>query len=112
MKFDCSRCGVVCKTEVACWMHERACVGRNMQGSRRECGECGEWMSRANFARHVRTCGVREGEATVGEEERSERTRGRVAECQWCRRTLSYTNMARHERSCRWLWDPGGGSSS
>ena len=111
VRFDCSKCGLVCETEVACLMHERSCVGRNVQGSRRECGECGEWTSRANFARHVRTCGVREGEATVGEEERSERTRGKVAECQWCGRTLSYTNMARHERSCRWLWDPGGGSS-
>ena len=54
---------------------------------------------------------MREGEATVDEEERSERIRGKVAKCQWCGRTLSYTNMVRHERSCRLLWDPGGGSS-
>ena len=90
-------------------------------GSRRECVECGEWVSRTNFARHVRGCRDRRGGtvADVGEVsgasgERGggstgERTGGRVAECQLCGRTLSYTNMARHQRSCR-VWDPGGGS--
>ena len=83
-----------------------------------ECEVCGGWVSRTNYARHVRRCREILGEAAadVGEElgvgeargGMGERTRGRVAECPRCGRTLSYSNMARHRESCR-VWDPGGG---
>ena len=106
VRFECGKCGYVCETEVACKMHESSCVGGRVDGGRRECGVCGAWVSRTNYARHVRTCSMREGAA--GEGEGSGRTRGRVAECPRCGRTLSYSNMARHQTSCR-VWDPGGG---
>ena len=108
MRFECGKCGLGCETEVACMMHERSCAGGRVDGGRRECGVCGVWVSRASYARHVRTCSMREGAA--GEGEGSGRTRGRVAECPRCGRTLSYSNMARHQTSCR-VWDPGGGPS-
>ena len=100
--------------------HESTCGGGRVEGNQRECGECGGWVSRKNYARHVRGCRDRRGEnsADAGSESGAsggrgggstgERTRGRVAECQLCGRTLSYTNMARHQASCR-VWDPGGG---
>ena len=118
VRFECGRCGLVCETEVACLNHERSCGGGGARGSQRECEVCGEWGSRTNYARHVRRCRERLGEAAedVGEElgvggargGTGDRTRGRVAECPRCGRTLSYTNMARHRESCR-VWDPGGG---
>ena len=83
--------------------------------------EYGDWVSRGNYARHVRRCrerrradtGGSEGDVGAGGGNGSEarvggRTRGKVAECQLCGRTLSYSNMARHQMSCR-VWDPGGG---
>ena len=107
VRFECSVCGMACETEVACMMHERSCAGGRLTESRRECGVCGEWMSRTNYARHVRSCGERGVEGAGG---RTEGTRGRVAVCPGCGRELSYSNMARHQRSCR-VWDPGGGPS-
>ena len=109
---------MMCETEVARINHERSCEGGGVRGNQRECGECGVWVSRSSFARHVRGCrerrmgdGVVVGEVSGidgGGGLTRERTRGRVAECQFCGRTLSYSNMARHQRSCR-VWDPGGG---
>ena len=121
--FDCVKCGMRCETEVACMMHERSCEGGRVGGDRRECVECGEWVSRSNIARHVRGCRERRGRGTTGADDgggdeaevggrgAGVRTRGRVAVCQRCQRVLSYSNMARHQRSCR-VWDPGGGPSS
>ena len=115
--FVCGLCGMRCETEVARLNHERACGGGRVDGGRRECARCGSWVSRGNYARHRRRCGVLdggEGEADEGESEAGggdageTRTRGRTAECQLCGRTLSHSNMARHQRSCM-VWDPGGG---
>ena len=98
-----------CETEVARLNHERACGGGRMDGGRRECVRCGNWVSRGNYARH-RRCGVLDGSESEADEGESEagggdagetRTRGRTAECQLCGRTLSHSNMARHQRSCR-----------
>ena len=54
-------CGMVCETEVACLNHERTCGGGSVRGRQRECGECGRWVSRSNFARHVEVCRERLG---------------------------------------------------
>ena len=110
VRFECSKCGGVYLTEIACEMHERTCGGGRVDGNRRECGVCGTWVSRANYARHLRSCESRRGGAEGGEESGEVRTRGRVAVCPLCGRTVSYSNMARHQRSCR-VWDPGGGPS-
>ena len=109
---------MMCETEVACLMHERTCEGGRVGGNQRECEECGVWVSRSNYARHVRGCRDRRGGGLTSEgvaggaggggEGTGGWTTGRVAECQLCGRTLSYSNMARHQRSCR-VWDPGGG---
>ena len=60
MRFDCSRCGLVCETEVACLMHEKSCAGEVWFGKMRVCSVCGVWMPRAEYAMHVRTCDVSE----------------------------------------------------
>ena len=36
------------------------------EGDRRQCGGCKRWVSRANYARHVRACGRVEDEGAVG----------------------------------------------
>ena len=107
VRFECGKCGRKYDTEVACEMHERSCGGGRVTGTRRECGVCGVWVLRGNYARHLRSCA--EGEGADGGEVRT-RTRGRVAVCQRCGIEYSYSNMARHQRSCR-VWDPGGGPS-
>ena len=108
VRFECGKCGGDFDTEVACEMHERSCGGERVTATRRECGVCGAWVLRGNFARHLRSCAG--GERSGGGEART-RTRGRVAVCQRCGVEYSYSNMARHQRSCR-VWDPGGGPSS
>ena len=108
VRFECGKCGGKYDTEVACEMHERSCGGGRVTGTRRECGVCGAWVLRGNYARHLRSCAG--GEGAEGGEART-RTRGRVAVCQRCGVEYSYSNMARHQRSCR-VWDPGGGPSS
>ena len=38
--------------------HEKTCGGgRAEREGRRECGECGAWITVANYARHRRGCG-------------------------------------------------------
>ena len=54
------RYGLVCGTDEACLMHEISCACASAEGNMRECGLCGVWMSRANYARHIRTCGLSE----------------------------------------------------
>ena len=108
--FGCGVCGMRCETEVARVNHERACGGGRVDGGRRECLQCGSWVSRGNYARHRRGCGGVDGSEDEGGGGGvgGNRTRGRTAVCQLCGRTLSHSNMARHQRSCR-VWDPGGG---
>ena len=36
------------------------------EGDRRQCGGCKRWVSRANYARHVRACGRVEAVGAVG----------------------------------------------
>ena len=62
VRFECGKCGVICETEVACINHERTCGGGGGDGSQRECVECGRWVSRKNFARHVRGVEIDEAE--------------------------------------------------
>ena len=114
VRFECGVCGLQCETEVACMNHEKTCGGGSVGLNQRECSECGRWVGKANYARHVRACRARrEGgevneEASAGASEERRDARGKTAECQRCGKTLSYSNMARHEKSCR-VWDPGGG---
>ena len=42
-------------------------MGRTGEGDRRQCGGCKRWVSWANYARHVRTCGrVEVGGGAIG----------------------------------------------
>ena len=107
VRFECERCGVNVETEGAKANHERTCLGGRVEGNRRECASCGAWVTKGNYASHVRSCGGGDGEGEGREEER-EPVRGRVGPCQRCGRVLTLANMARHLRSCR-VWDPGGG---
>ena len=103
VRFECSECGRECDTQGARKNHERTCGG-GMSG-RRECENCNEWVTKANYARHRRMC---------LNEERMERdggVRGKTKDCERCSRVLSVANMARHLRGCR-VWDPGGGSQA
>ena len=100
VRFVCDRCMNEFMTEGNRKEHERTCTGGGRVGDRRECGVCGRWVSRSNYARHVRGCG---GEA----EQRRGGGLGRRAPCQRCGRQLLASNMARHLGSCR-VWDPGG----
>jgi len=105
--FQCGKCGVNVETEVARMAHERTCGGGGVDGNRRECEVCGVWITKANYARHVRVCRERAGvdvRADVG-------PRGRRESCPLCGVVVSRSNMARHQRSCR-VWDPAGGPNS
>ena len=48
--------------------HVRSCTGGayGEEGDRRQCGWCRRWVSRANYARHVRACGRVEAGGAVG----------------------------------------------
>ena len=66
-------CGKVCRNKAGLVMHEkrmhrvneergrlkceRCGRGFDAEGQRRQCGGCKRWVSRANYARHVRACG-------------------------------------------------------
>ena len=112
VRFKCDKCGMSVETEGAKVNHERTCMGGDQMGNRRECGRCGKWLTKGNYARHVRRCNERAGEEEEagrdGGDEARVRTRGKVGNCQLCGRVVSLANMARHQRSCR-VWDPGGG---
>ena len=78
-RFQCDMCGKDLETMVAKVSHEKTCNGgRDLGDGRRECGECNERVSRANYARHVRTC---RGEGLRREDE--EIRRGRRAQCRY-----------------------------
>ena len=101
--FECSEYGRECDTQGARKNHERTCGGGMSGGARRECENCNEWVTKANYARHRRMC---------LNEERMERdggVRGKTKDCERCSRVLSVANMARHLRGCQ-VWDPGGGA--
>ena len=104
-RFECEKCGWVCETEGARKNHMKTCMGGASEtvNGKRECGGCGAWITKGNYARHVRGCVSVNVESQEGERE----VRGRVKECERCGRWLSCANMARHQRGCR-IWDPGG----
>ena len=82
-------------------------VGRTGgEGDRRQCGGCKRWVSRANYARHVRSCGRVEGGGAVrGRDVEVGVRRGgqvRMAMCGGCGREMRAGNLARHQRgACR-----------
>ncbi|KAI8486756.1 hypothetical protein Bbelb_355040 [Branchiostoma belcheri] len=98
------------ETKVAKVSHEKSCSGGEVRHKRRECGTCGVWVSRGNYARHVRSCGGGGGGASAVRRER-EPVKGKVGVCPSCQREISYSNMARHQKACRRVWDPGGASA-
>ena len=49
------------------WKEKVAERMEHLEGDRRQCGGCRRWVSRANYARHVRACGRGEaGEGLLG----------------------------------------------
>ena len=62
VRFECERYGMMCETEVAQINHERMLARRRVGLNQRECSECGVWVYRRNFGRHVRRCKDRRGE--------------------------------------------------
>ena len=116
-------CGEDFRSEGNRKVHRRTCGGGSMDGHLRQCGGCRVWITRGNYARHVRRCrtvrgedrelgDVREGGGVGGGEGSSrEAPRGRRGPCPSCGVALSLANMARHLRGCRRVWDPGGGAT-
>ena len=113
VKFTCERCGGVYETEGARRNHMKTCTGgASGEAGRRQCGKCGAWITKGNYARHVRSCVRAEEqeeviEVRVEQQEDDRGGRGRRRQCERCGKWLSYGNMARHLRGCR-IWDPGG----
>ena len=121
VKFACRRCGKEFESEGNRKNHEKTCTGGEYEDDRgrRQCGKCEGWYSKANYARHVRSCrgggggagqpgrGVRERGVGAG---RGRAQRGRRGACGRCGREMLAGNIPRHQRggACR-VWDPGGG---
>ena len=72
VRFRCDRCGINLETQAAKTNHEKTCSGgveTGEGGGRRQCGNCGGWVSRGNYARHLRSCrggGAGRGEGLLG----------------------------------------------
>ena len=66
------------------------------EGDRRQCGGCKRWVSRANYARHVRSCGRVEAGGAVVRVGRGGQVR--MATCGGCGREMRAGNLARHQR--------------
>ena len=104
VRFVCDLCQCEFMTEGNRKAHRGTCTGGGRTDSTRQCGGCGVWVSRSNYARHVRGC--RGGSEAVARS--SETGGGRRGPCPRCATVLSVANMARHLRRCRLVWDPGG----
>ena len=102
VSFECDLCGCEFGTEGNRKAHRRTCTGGGMTVNKKQCGSCGRWVSRSNYARHVRGCGG------VGDGGRGGAVVGNRGPCPRCGVVLSKANMARHLRGCRRVWDPGG----
>ena len=104
-------CGVEFSMEGNRKTHRMSCTGGGMRENSRQCGRCDSWVSRGNYARHVRRCrgglGDIDEEVEVGDRT-GEAPRGRRGPCPRCGTELLVANMARHLRRCRLVWDPGG----
>ena len=90
--------------------HRRTCTGGGRTDNTRQCGACGAWVSKANYARHVRGCEARGAVGGVGIGR--EAPQGRRGPCPSCGVEMSVANMARHLRRCRRVWDPGRGGAA
>ena len=112
VRFVCDRCGCDFMTEGNRKAHWDTCTGGGRTDSSRQCGRCGGWVSRGNYARHLRGCaggvGVGGEGSAGGEEVTEERSARRRGPCPQCGTVLSVANMARHRTRCRLVWDPGG----
>ena len=85
------------------------------KGDRRQCGGCKWWVSRANYARHVRACGRVEvgGGGCWGRDVGLGLGGGqvRMVTCGGCEREMRAGNLARHQRGACRVWDPGEGAN-
>ena len=73
-------------------------MGRTGEGDRWQCGGCKRWVSRANYARHVRMCGRVE---VAGRDVGVGIRRGglvRMVTCGGCGREMRAGNLATHQR--------------
>ena len=113
------RCGKRCKTKGGRGLaiHQKR-MHREMEGRVKfGCGVCGKdiateqgvregsvweltWVSRGNYARHLRSCGGGQGGGGGW---------GRTKACEMCGVVLTTRNMARHVDRFHRIWDPGGG---
>ena len=117
-RLKCERCGRGFDAEGQRVSHVRSCTGGAYggEGDRRQCGGCKRWVSRANYARHVRACGrVEVGGAVGGRDVGVGIRRGgqvRMVTCGGCGKEMRAGNLARHQGggACR-VWDPGGGQT-
>ena len=119
--FRCARCGKEMTTEGARASHERSCTGGAREGGeagRRQCGVCGGWVSRSNYARHMRRCSGGDGVERGAEDGEGGTIRargeggGRRKACDVCGAVVTVRNMARHMDTQHRTWDPGGGPRS
>ena len=105
VRFVCDLCECEFETEGNRKVHRLTCTGGGRTDSSRQCGGCGGWVSRGNYARHVRGCMGGERVSAAREERGGS---GRRGPCPQCGTVLLLANMARHRTRCRLVWDPGG----
>ena len=88
--------------------HEKICMSAGVERKRRECARCGNWITKENYARHVRRCrgksggggsDAEAGEKRGGEVEGCVKEGGRAGgagECHFCAKILIHTYMVRY----------------
>ena len=96
--------------------HVRSCTGGayGEEGDRRQCGWCRRWVSRANYARHVRACGRVEVGGLFGGRMLGLGLGGRevrMVTCGGCGKEMRAGNLARHQRGACRVWAPGRGQT-
>ena len=79
VRFACSICGMNVETEGARKNHERSCTGGEIEADEKsEFGRCDTWITKGNYARHVRLCAKGNGERNA------RGARGRVINMKGC----------------------------
>ena len=100
--FTCDKCNQVFQQEANLWNHKKSCDGIVPdRDNQRKCNYCDKYISKANLARHKRTCREREGQETQQEQRQARVYVAKNGPCNRCGRILSLTNMARHQKKCQ-----------
>ena len=107
--FRCQKCNGKFRQEATWKNHSKACKGGRIEGERKECRICNNLVGRANYARHVRSCELRNNVQKEREtqDRRSDQASAQTARkyvskrtvCTYCDANVTATNLARHQKS-------------